>query len=792
MGPLEGIVVIDATWGMPGSVAGLLLADNGATVIKVERAAQTDEAQSLRRLAWERGKKSVELDVRQPGDRDQLLGLLSTADIFLESFGPDRADALGLGYETLRKRFPRLIYGSITGFGQDGPWRDEPGYDCIVAAKLGLMNEQVSAGRDGPIFLGHPHIGNGTGFIMAISLLAAVRARHLTGEGQFVDVSMLDGVLAQSPMNHWWHPENISYVQTENGRRVGFGHKRLITGAFECADGEFIQIHTGGQGGFKSVMEVFGFGDVVQDVTSGSDMSVPLNDAEYSLAREYIPEAFKQRPRAEWIALFEERDVATLPVNRQGEVLEDEQVRFADRAMIVEHPTLGRLKQSAPPLTFEKSPLTRPTPAPAIGEHSSEILGRLSAPPSKVSPAVRPIRHALEGVRVVDFSSFFATAYGAKILSDLGADVISIEPHGGDQMRPLPNPFEAAHRGKRNIVIDLKSPEGQAVAHDLVRTADVVMHNQRPGKAEKIRMDYATLSAINPRLVYCYLPGFGSKGPKAHRKSFAPLQSGFTGLLYEGAGQGNKPVRSVEGNEDYYNGFLGAFAALTGLEHRAQTGEGQYIESPQLHSSLFVTSHHFLAEGGRSVTALPLDHEQTGWGPLYRLYPTSDGWICIACVGDSAFARLAEALDLRAELRADCRDGDGRRQNAEALASAIGERLASLPAEEARKRLRAHRVACEIPSPEPVVPKLFWDPWALASGRVVEQQSPVHGVIREVGLYMRLSETPAQQKGAAPALGQHTDQILRELGYDERRISDLVAKRVVHAPNFAERAATPA
>jgi crotonobetainyl-CoA:carnitine CoA-transferase CaiB-like acyl-CoA transferase len=784
MGPLAGLTVVDASWGMPGSVASLLLADNGATVIKVDRPLGAAKPISLARVAWERGKKSIALDLRETQDREVLCGLLAHADVFIESLGYGRGRSLGLAYEQLCERFPRLIQCSLTGYGSVSPWRADPGYDCLVAAKLGITSQQPSAGRSGPIFLGHPHIGYGTGFIAAISTLAALRARHLTQRGQLVEASLLDGLLAQSPMNWWYHPQNISYVETtQSGQRTGFGRKRLITAAFECRDGEWLQIHTGGQGGFKRTMEIFGFGDMVQTVSEGSEMAVPLNDEELVIAREYIPQAFKLKSRQEWIDLFRAQDLAVLPVLKPGQVLEDDQVLHARRVMKVQHPQYGQLRQAAPPLTFEKSPIAEPTPAPTVGQHNEE-LRKLASTPPVVSAGVPPaqpvaVRHALQGVRVLDFASFFATPYGAKILSDLGADVIQVETPAGDQMRPLPNPFEAAQRGKRNIVLNLKLPEARAIAHELVKTADVIMHNQRPGKAERIGLGYAELARINPRLVYCYLPGFGSSGPKSHLKSFAPLISGFTGLLFEGAGEGNTPVRSVEGNEDYYNGLLGATAVLLGLEHRARTGQGQYIESPQLHSSLFVTSHHFLGPKGESITALPLDHEQTGWGPLYRLYQTRDGWICIACVGEKSFRHLSRALQLPAQIVSKWADESRRPVHADELAGLIGDRLSAMTAQEAKTLLGENEVPCEIPLAEPGEPKLFWEEWALKSGLAVTHDDSIWGPIREIGLYMHLSQTPGQHKGPAPRLGQHTREVLAELGYGTDRIDELATTGAV-------------
>ena len=224
-------------------------------------------------------------------------------------------------------------------------------------------------------------------------------------------------------------------------------------------------------------------------------------------------------------------------------------------------------------------------------------------------------------MRILDFSSFFATAYGARLLSDLGADVIKVEPLQGDQMRPLADLFEGAQRGKRNIAVDLRTEEGRGVVRRLVATSDVVMHNFRPGKAEKIGLGYEDLRLVQPELIYRYLPGFGSHGPKSELKSFAPLVSGFTGLLYESAGRGNPPSRRTIGNEDLYNGFAGAVAVLLALQHRGATGRGQYVENPQLHSSLFVISEQCTDAAGRPRPGLELDADQAGVGSALPALP---------------------------------------------------------------------------------------------------------------------------------------------------------------------------
>jgi crotonobetainyl-CoA:carnitine CoA-transferase CaiB-like acyl-CoA transferase len=759
-GPLDGLLVVDASWGMPGAVGTMLLADYGAEVVKVERPDGPLDANMAHRRVWDRSKSSVTLDLDQPSDIATLLELLQRADIFVESFGVDRAPD-GLGSAEIAELAPTLVHVSLSAYGHDGPWRDRPGYEALVAARMGFMAEQPGH-RKGPIFLGHRSIGYTTGLLAGIGALAAIRARRFTGRGQVVDVSLLDGVLGQAPMNWWWNEKGESYLATE--AEGTFGRRRTMMDMFLCADDEYIMIHTGGQGSFKATMDVLGLGARIKSVQGKLEMSVPLDDDEYEVTRTEVPAAFRRRPRAEWLDLLHAADVAAVPVLRPGEVLDHEQVRFAGVPVDVEDPEFGTTRQLGPGIRFAAAPSAAPVRAPRVGEHNDR-LPELLKRPLRNAPTTPSgtIAGALDGVKILDFSSFFAAGYGAKYLSDLGADVIKVEHIAGDQMRPLPDPFEASQRGKRDIAIDLKSPEALAIVRDLVADADIVLHNLRPGKAEKLGIDYDALKPFKADLIYCYQPGWGSDGPSKNLKSFAPLMSALTGLMVEAAGEGNRPVRRARASEDYYSGLLVANAMLMALEYRSRTGEGQYFESPQLHASLFTASHQIRDANGELIPDCVLDHDQMGFHPLYRLYTTSDGYLCLAALGSRARAALGTALGVDTTVVED------------ELAAPIAAALAELPTAEAFDLLDRNGVPCEVALTEPFMPQFFWEEWASESGRVFEHYHEQFGWIREVGLTVRLSATPGRSKGPAPLLGEHSAEILGEIGYDHDRVRELLA-----------------
>src|SRR4249919_3197536 len=190
-GPIDNLLVIEASEAMPGAMAAMLLADHGAEVIKVEPAGGSVFARDLTRKGWDRGKQSVELDVNSADGRDQLGALLKTADIFIHSYGEREAASLGLDTATLARNYPTLVTCVISAYGQGTPFSERPYGESLAAALLGTMIDRGSSFRPGPLYLGHPALHYGQAFLAAIGSLAAIRARRHTGRGQCVDASLV-------------------------------------------------------------------------------------------------------------------------------------------------------------------------------------------------------------------------------------------------------------------------------------------------------------------------------------------------------------------------------------------------------------------------------------------------------------------------------------------------------------------------------------------------------------------------------------------------------------------------
>ena len=780
--PLTGLRVVDCSWGTAGPQATWLLADYGADVVWIEPPGgdPTRRHNPATVSVFGRGKRSVVRDLRDPGHRDDVLRLADHADVFVESWRPGVAARLGLDPATLRARNPRLVTCSITGFGPDGPWRDVRGYESVVQALIGTMAAQ-SGHRPPPIFEGLPFASTGAAQLAVVGILAA-RLRGLDdGVGRHVETSLLDGTMAFHSM--MWGESDASVAAgvgpIDMARSSGM---RLITRSFLCADGEYIGVHTGAVGAFGRLMEVLGLDDRIPPSETGIDMGVSLAPDEAELLAREIHPIFAAQTRAYWVERLMAADVCAVEHLHPTQVFDQPQTRHNQMVVEIDDPVLGRVEQVAAAIRFDGAAPPAPRPTPVAGEHTDEVLAELASRPAPPTPDPAPpaadTRPLLDGVRILDLGAYYAGPYTSRLLADLGADVIKLEPPLGDPLRGIERPFFSAQAGKRSLAANLKDPALAAAVGGLLAASDVVHHNMRPGAAERLGLGRDQVAAANPATVYLYAPGWGSSGPHMLRQSFAPMMSGYVGASFEVAGEYNEPMPSV-GNEDPGNGLLGAIATLIALLQRRATGSALACENPQLNAAMGMMAHVVRRVGdGQPVGAGRLDPLQFGVGPLDRLYETSDGWILVVAPSDDAVVALGKAIDH--DLMGDARFStvEQRAEHADALAAILQRMFATRTATEWSAALDAVDVTAVVPV-GPNLHHVMNDPAYRRTRRVAECAHPEKGNVREFDVLVRVSDTTMPAHRLAPELGEHSDEILRELGYSTALITELRARGAV-------------
>ena len=378
----------------------------------------------------------------------------------------------------------------------------------------------------------------------------------------------------------------------------------------------------------------------------------------------------------------------------------------------------------------------------------------------------------LEGIRVIDFTQAMAAPFGTMNLADMGADVIKIEPPGtGEPTRELSSvrknghsaTFMTMNRGKRGLTVDLKRPEGVEVVVRLARTADVFVQNYRPGVAERLGLGWPALRAANPRLVYCSVSGFGSTGPYADRGGYDLIAQGMSGVISV-TGEEGALAKSGVPLSDLCAGLFAAYGILCALEHRDRTGRGQLVDTSLLEAAMALTVWEATEYWVTGQAPRPLGSAHRLAAP-YQAIRASDGYFTVGANNDRLFEGLARAID-RPDLLDDPRFADpaGRMARRAALIEAIEKTTSGETRAHWLERLDAEGVPC---GPINDYAEALADPHTLARGMVVDLEHPGAGAIKALGIPVKLSGTPGAVDRAAPLLGQHTAEILTELGYTE-------------------------
>ncbi len=410
----------------------------------------------------------------------------------------------------------------------------------------------------------------------------------------------------------------------------------------------------------------------------------------------------------------------------------------------------------------------------------------------------------LAGLRVLDFTEYIAGPYGGMLLGDMGADVIKVEPPGGDRWRQ--GVFYAPHetrnnlsmnRSKRGIAIDLATDDGQKIIHKMVRRSDVVMHNFRPGVAERLGIDYDTLSALNPSLVYCHNTAFGTRGPLANKGGYDILSMAATGFLTGPAGrveQGKLIAATGIPVADISSSIFQALAICAALWNRERTGRGQKIDTSLLGAGIAVQAtrmtsveetdrprrDQFLAnlrEHSGAATSLTdlienrIPEGQLAHGNFYfRAYETADRPIAVACLNDRLRRRCAEVIGF-SDPRQDDSDFDPEAEGSVDVLKRIAVQVEDIMRTKTFAEWTAVFDEADVPcGPIKFIEELFDDPQALANDLVVEVDHTTLGPIKMAGAPFDFHGTPLNIHRASPGIGEHADELLSEFGYSHDEI----------------------
>jgi formyl-CoA transferase/CoA:oxalate CoA-transferase len=384
--PLHGITVLDLTRVLSGPYCTMLLADMGARVIKVEQPGKGDDTrawgppflqgESAYFLSINRNKESVTLDFKHPDGRGLLNQLISHADILVENFRPGTLDEIGFGYRSLSARLPRLIYASISGYGQTGPRREEPGYDAVMQGEGGLMS--ITGDADTGFKVGVAIVDLVSGMFATQGILLALHARERIGRGQHVDIGMLDAVTALLT-----YQAAIYFATGVPPKRMGNRHPTVVPyETLQASDGDVV-LAVGNEDQWRRFCRVAGLGELATDPRFATNRDRVLN---YDALMPVVCDKFRERTRTEWMAALMGAGVPCGAVRDIHEVLTDEQVRARSMVESLSHPVTGEIRVLGIPVKLSDTPGDVRRAPPRLGEDTEGVLTKdLGLSPSRIA-----------------------------------------------------------------------------------------------------------------------------------------------------------------------------------------------------------------------------------------------------------------------------------------------------------------------------------------------------------------------------------------------------------------------
>lgn len=763
-GAFSGLRILDFTQGIAGPMASMLIGDFDAEVIKVEPPGG-DRAKDLPGyLCWNRNKQRLVLDLATYPGLATARKLLAGADVAVFDAHPGELERLGLDATTLTAANPSLLHVWMPPTGTAGRWSQLPPNHDLLAAVSGMAHLQFSY-ADQPVHLNTPQLHYDQALVAAGAIGAALYERSRSGRGQAITISGLNAVSGAA---------SGGAVSAAGMLRMGGGHPRGGSPSYrlyQCGDGQWLFLGTLFQAFFLKALEAMDLLELIAEPGIDGEFTNLLRPPGNQIAIPRLDARFAEKPRDEWLSILKANGVPCGPVSSREEWFHGPTVAANTMRVELKHPELGTVELPGVPAKLSATPgsvrhLAQTVKADAIPPHLPRV--------SPVDEVATPKGGPLSGIRVLDLGAVIAGAYAGTILANFGAEVIKVEPPEGDPFRPYGLGFAAYNRGKRGVCLDLKNPAGRDVFLDLVRSADAVIDNYRLGVRERLNINYPTLKAINPRIVSCSVTAYGTEGPLSGDPGFDPLVQAQSGMMAAQGGDGEPVFYQIPVN-DVASAMMAAFGVIAALYAREETGEGQEVLTSLTSQSIICQSGELTSYAGRPANAIG-GHDCIGIGALQRFYKCEDGWVAVACSQPEHFHRLSMALGhnewagrfIAEKAMLEPRDGP--------LAALIEATISELPLAEVVDRLLTGGVPA---APVTRIDETFGDPWLRANRFYEQYEHPQFGTITGVRGFADYDRTVSGFTRQAPALGEHSVEVLTELGFTEGLIEKLLADGVV-------------
>jgi len=807
-GALAGIRVVELAEGVAGPFCSRLFADYGADVVKVETPGTGDVTRHWGPFPEDRvhleksgtffflntSKRSVALDLHDAKDRERFLDLVRDADVLVSSLAATELRDREIEYATLSALNPELVMISVTPFGQTGPYSTWRGYDLNAYHLSGAGSRYCGRPDAAPLEHGTFSADFFAGYVAAAWGLASVLGRTHGGGGEHIDVSSAEVLTAlfTGALNVGGYAQDGIF-----DRRGGVG-MGLVAPAdiLPCRDGHVLVI----------ALEKLQWEGLRNAMGNPEWARAELFDDPWErgknsdLIRELLQEWTMQHTKEEIMARCQANRCPATAVYTVADIAQNPQLRERGYIVELDHPELGRVPDLGAPIRLPRCPGGPRSAAPRLGEHDDEVLRGAAKRPVGRPRDVRsddapldPSGLPLAGIRVANFGCGLVGPTAGQLLGFLGAEVYKIESRTRiDIQRTIP-PFykgipdpdrsiqnHAFWAGNGSVSLNLKTPEGQELARELVGRSDVVIENFAVGAMEKLGLGYDALRSVAPDIIMASLSSAGSSGPFASFRTYGNSLASLAGLdAVTGYADGElQPMENAY--SDPLGGVIGALGVLLALHHRQRSGEGQHVDHSQLEGLTQLVGPAFFDYVLNGRIAGPLGNRHpVGAAAPHGVFPCrgDDRWITIAVASDDEWRRLVDAMDGCEWAREEgLREGAGRLRNIEALHERLAEWTCQFEDGELARRLQANGVAA---TPVFDVSDLLNDDHYRARGTFVEVVHPLGFEETIYGAYVKTSRTePVIRPG--PSIGQDNDYVFKELlGLPEPRYRDLVERKVI-------------